>query len=63
MRGTEREQEARSHLRIGFLWGSTIVLSIALFSYGVFLGSPFSLPSVTSLLRLPLQAPARFSGS
>ena len=45
------------------LWGSTIVLSIALFSYGVFLWSPFSLPSVTSLLRLPPQAPAGFSGS
>jgi hypothetical protein len=45
------------------LWGSTIELSIALFSYGVFLWSPFSLPSVTSLLRLPPQAPAGFSGS
>ena len=67
MRGTsrwaEREQEARFALEDWALWGSTIVLSIALFSYGVFLWSAFSLPSVTSLLRLLAQAPAGFSGS
>ena len=67
----KRVQNARHGARTGSafaledwaLWGSTIVLSIALFSYGVFLWSPFSLPSVTSLLRLLAQAPAGFSGS